>query len=67
MPPRRLLTRKIREVLRLKHELGFCPHRAIAQACAIGMGNGIAVCRGRLNKGWAAVAAGVGRRGARGP
>ena len=41
MPARRLLVRKIREVLRLKHERGGCPrlsHRAIAQACAIGVG-----------------------------
>ena len=37
MPARRLLMRKIREVLRLKHELGLS-HRAIAQACAIGVG-----------------------------
>ena len=37
MPARRLLVRKIREVLRLKHELGLS-HRAIAQACAIGVG-----------------------------
>ena len=37
MPARRLLVRKIREVLRLKHERGSS-HRAIAQACAIGVG-----------------------------
>ena len=37
MPARRLLMRKIREVLRLKHERGL-PHRAIAQACAMGVG-----------------------------
>ena len=37
MPARRLLMRKIREVLRLKHEHGL-PHRAIAQACAMGVG-----------------------------
>ena len=37
MPTRRLLVRKIREVLRLKHERGLS-HRAIAQACAIGVG-----------------------------
>ena len=37
MPARRLLVRKIREVLRLKHERGLS-HRAIAQACAIGVG-----------------------------
>ena len=37
MPARRLLMRKIREVLRLKHERGLS-HRAIAQACAIGVG-----------------------------
>ena len=37
MPARRLLVRKIREILRLKHEGGLS-HRAIAQACAIGVG-----------------------------
>ena len=37
MPARRLLMRKIREVLRLKYERGLS-HRAIAQACAIGVG-----------------------------
>ena len=37
MPDRRLLMRKIREVLRLKYERGLS-HRAIAQACAIGVG-----------------------------
>ena len=37
MPTRRLLVRKIREVIRLKHERGLS-HRAIAQACAIGVG-----------------------------
>ncbi len=37
MPARRLLMRKIREVLRLKYERGL-PHRAIAQACAMGVG-----------------------------
>ncbi len=37
MPARRLLVRKIREILRLKHERGLS-HRAIAQACAIGVG-----------------------------
>ena len=37
MPARRLLVRKIREVLRLKYERGLS-HRAIAQACAIGVG-----------------------------
>ena len=37
MPARRLLVRKIREILRLKHERGLS-HRAIAQACGIGVG-----------------------------
>ena len=37
MPARRLLVRKIREILRLKHERGLS-HRAIAQACATGVG-----------------------------
>ena len=37
MPAARLLMRKIREVLRLKHEQGLS-HRAIAQACSIGVG-----------------------------
>ncbi len=36
MPARRLLVRKIREVLRLKHEHGLS-HRAIARACAVGV------------------------------
>ena len=35
--PARLLVRKIREVLRLKHEHGLS-HRAIARACAVGVG-----------------------------
>ena len=35
MPAPRLSMRKIREVLRLKHERGLS-HRAVAQACAIG-------------------------------
>ena len=42
MPARRLLMRKIREVLRLKYERELS-HRAIAQACAIGVGYGHAV------------------------
>ena len=37
MRARRLLVRKIREILHLKHEWGLS-HRAIAQACAIGVG-----------------------------
>ena len=37
MPAARLLMRKIREILRLKHEQGLS-HRAIAQACSIGVG-----------------------------
>ena len=37
MPARRLLVRKIRDVLRLKHEQGLS-HRAIARACAVGVG-----------------------------
>ena len=37
MPAPRLLMRKIREILRLKHEQGLS-HRAIAQACSIGVG-----------------------------
>ena len=36
MPARRLLMRKIREILRLRHERGLS-QRAIAQACAIGV------------------------------
>ena len=36
MPAPRLSMRKIREVLRLKHERGFS-HRAVAQACSIGV------------------------------
>ena len=37
MPARRLLMRKIREVLRLRHEQGLS-HQAVAKACAIGVG-----------------------------
>ncbi len=37
MPAPRLSMRKIREVLRLKHERGLS-HRAVAQACTIGVG-----------------------------
>ena len=37
MPAARLSMGKIREILRLKHERGLS-HRAIAQACAIGVG-----------------------------
>ena len=37
MPAARLSMRKIREVLRLKHERGLS-HRAIAQACTLGLG-----------------------------
>ena len=33
----RLQMRKLREILRLKHELGL-PHRAISKACSIGLG-----------------------------
>ena len=39
MPAPRLPMRKIREVLRLKHEQGLT-HRAVAQACAIRTGTG---------------------------
>ena len=37
MPARRLLMRKIREVLRLRHEQGLS-HQAVARVCAIGVG-----------------------------
>ena len=37
MAAKRLPMRKIREVLRLKHEVGL-PHRAIARACSVGVG-----------------------------
>lgn len=37
MAATRLLMRRLRELLRLKYEVGL-PHRAIAQACAIGLG-----------------------------
>ena len=37
MPAERLPMRKIREVLRLKHEVGLS-HRAIARACSVGVG-----------------------------
>ena len=36
MPARRLLMRKIREVLRLRHEQGLS-HQAVARVCAIGV------------------------------
>ncbi len=37
MPARRLLMRKIREVLQLRHEQGLS-HQAVAQACDVGVG-----------------------------
>ena len=37
MPARRLPMRKIREVLRLRHEQGLS-HQAVARVCAIGVG-----------------------------
>jgi transposase len=37
MAATRLLMRRLRDVLRLKYEAGL-PHRAIAQACAVGLG-----------------------------
>ena len=37
MPARRLLMRKIREVLRLRHEQGLS-HQAVARACGVGVG-----------------------------
>ena len=37
MAATRLLMRRLRELLRLKYEAGL-PHRAIAQACAVGLG-----------------------------
>ena len=37
MPARRLLMRKIREVLRLRHEQGLS-HQAVARVCALGVG-----------------------------
>ena len=37
MAARKLLMRKIREILRLKHEVGLS-HRAIARACSVGVG-----------------------------
>ena len=37
MAATRLLMRRLRELLRLKYETGL-PHRAIAQACAVGLG-----------------------------
>ncbi len=50
MPARRLLMRKIREILRLKHERGLS-HRAIAQACPSAWARFRCICRGRPNKG----------------
>ena len=52
MPARRLLVRKIREILRLKHERGLS-HRAIAQACAIGVGRFRCIWSGPRSEGWA--------------
>ena len=37
MPARRLLMRKIREVLKLRHEQGLS-HQAVARACGVGLG-----------------------------
>ena len=37
MTAKRLPMRKIREILRLKHEVGLS-HRAIARACSVGVG-----------------------------
>ena len=37
MPARRLLMRKIREVLRLTHGQGLS-HQAVARACGVGVG-----------------------------
>ena len=37
MAATRLLMRRLRELLRLKYEAGLS-HRAIAQACAVGLG-----------------------------
>ena len=37
MAATRLLMRRLRELLRLKYDAGL-PHRAIAQACAVGLG-----------------------------
>ena len=37
MAATRLLMRRLRDILRLKYEAGL-PHRAIAQACAGGLG-----------------------------
>lgn len=37
MAATRLLMRRLRDILRLKYEAGL-PHRAIAQACAVGLG-----------------------------
>ena len=66
MPARRLLVRKIREVLRLKHERGLS-HRAIAQACAIGVGT-VSLYLQRIDAARVGLAAAgrAGRRGARG-
>jgi len=51
MAATRLLMRRLRELLRLKHEAGLT-HRAIAQACAVGLGT-VSACLAR------ATAAGV--------
>lgn len=44
MATERLRMRRVREVLRLKHECGL-PHRAIARACGLGVGTVSEYCR----------------------
>ena len=67
MSARRLLMRKIREVLRLKHEQGLS-HQAVVQACAVGVGTVNRYLQRAAQCGlvWP-VAGRAERRGARGP
>ena len=67
MPARRLLMRKIREVLQLRHEQGLS-HQAVAQACDVGVGTVNRYLRRAGGMRARLAAAGrLGRRGARRP
>ena len=67
MPARRLLMRKIREVLQLRHGQGLS-HQAVARACGVGVGtvNRYTAAGGGMRARLAA-AGRPGRRGARSP
>ena len=51
MPSKRLLMRKLREILRLKHEAGL-GHRAIGRACSVGPGTVSVYVQRALQAGW---------------